>query len=140
MKLYNCLLILVQSIIAFSPKVHMNARMAMASEVHSRISKRTSLVIGGNLAVDSKSGIGAATAVLSHQISPVSQVELMSTIGLQSLIGIQTSRWNDGLCLYIFSPLNSLQLLTCVFPLFLGNCQFILMQLWALPCLLEMVQ
>ncbi|PIN07579.1 Molecular chaperone (DnaJ superfamily) [Handroanthus impetiginosus] len=66
--------------------------MAMASEVQSQISKHTSLVIGGNLAVNADSGGGAATAILRHHISPVSTVEFMGSIGLQSLIGMQTSR------------------------------------------------
>lgn len=64
----------------------------MASEVQSQISKRSSLAIGGNLAVNANAGGGAATAVLRHEISPVSSLELMGSIGLQSLIGIQTSR------------------------------------------------
>ncbi|KAL1556277.1 Chaperone protein dnaJ 13 [Salvia divinorum] len=66
--------------------------MAMATEVQSQISKRTSLDIGGNLAVNERSGGGAATAILRHQVSPVSSVELMGSMGLQSLVGIQTSR------------------------------------------------
>ncbi|CAA0841850.1 Chaperone protein dnaJ 13 [Striga hermonthica] len=66
--------------------------MAMASQVQSQISKRTSLAIGGNLAVNSDSGVGAATVVLGHQISPVSSAEFMGSIGLQSLIGLQTTR------------------------------------------------
>ncbi|XP_047937924.1 chaperone protein dnaJ 13 [Salvia hispanica] len=66
--------------------------MAMATEVQSQISKRTSLDIGGNLAVNERSGGGAATAVLRHQVSSVSSVELMGSMGLQSLVGIQTSR------------------------------------------------
>ncbi|XP_051137416.1 chaperone protein dnaJ 13 isoform X2 [Andrographis paniculata] len=66
--------------------------MAMASEVESQISKRNSLSIGGNLAVNETAGGGAAVAVLRHQISPVSSLELMGSIGLQSLLGVQTSR------------------------------------------------
>lgn len=66
--------------------------MAMATEVQSQISKRTSLAIGGNLAVSPEAGGGAATAILRHHASPVSSVELMGSIGLQSLIGVQTSR------------------------------------------------
>ncbi|GER49569.1 chaperone protein dnaJ [Striga asiatica] len=66
--------------------------MAMASQVQSQISKRNSLAIGGNLAVNSDSGMGAATIVLGHQISPVSSAEFMGSIGLQSLIGLQTTR------------------------------------------------
>ncbi|XP_057773542.1 chaperone protein dnaJ 13 isoform X2 [Salvia miltiorrhiza] len=66
--------------------------MAMATEVQSQISKRTSLDIGGNLAVNENSGGGAATAILRHHVSQVSSVELMGSIGLQSLVGIQISR------------------------------------------------
>lgn len=66
----------------------------MATEVQSQISKRTSLHIGGNLAVNENSGGGAATAILRHHVSPVSTVELMGSIGLQSLVGIQTSRYD----------------------------------------------
>lgn len=66
--------------------------MAMATEVQSQISKRTSLAIGGNLAVNAEAGGGAATAILRHHVSPVSSVELMGSIGLQSLVGVQTSR------------------------------------------------
>ncbi|KAH6777394.1 DNAJ heat shock N-terminal domain-containing protein [Perilla frutescens var. frutescens] len=66
--------------------------MAMATEVQSQISKRTSLAIGGNLAVNEVSGGGAATAILRHHVSPVSSIELVGSIGLQSLVGVQTSR------------------------------------------------
>ncbi|XP_073141063.1 chaperone protein dnaJ 13 [Henckelia pumila] len=66
--------------------------MAMASEVQSQISKSNSISIGGNLAVKGYSGVGGATAVFRHQLSPVSSVELMGSLGLQSLLGIQTSR------------------------------------------------
>lgn len=64
----------------------------MANEVQSEISEHTSLSIGGNLGVDANSDGGAATAILRHHISQVSSVEFMGSIGLQSLIGIQTSR------------------------------------------------
>lgn len=64
----------------------------MATEVQSQLSKRTSLAIGGNLAVSAEAGGGAATAILRHHVSPVSSVELVGSIGLQSLIGVQTSR------------------------------------------------
>ncbi|KAK4422890.1 Chaperone protein dnaJ 13 [Sesamum alatum] len=66
--------------------------MAMASEVQSQISKRTSLAIGGNLAVNADSGGGVATVILRHHVSQVSSVEFLGSIGLQSLIGVQTSR------------------------------------------------
>ncbi|KAL3829885.1 hypothetical protein ACJIZ3_018687 [Penstemon smallii] len=66
--------------------------MSMASEVQSPLSKNDYLSIGGNLAVNANSGGGGASAVFRHQISPASSVEVMGTIGLQSLIGVQTSR------------------------------------------------
>ncbi|EPS72191.1 hypothetical protein M569_02566, partial [Genlisea aurea] len=66
--------------------------MEMANEVQSQISKNSALVIGGNLAVNPKAGGGMASAVFRHQHSPVSSVEFMGSIGLQSLIGVQTSR------------------------------------------------
>ncbi|KAL3619399.1 Chaperone protein dnaJ 13 [Castilleja foliolosa] len=66
--------------------------MAMASEVQSQLSKRTSLAIGGTLAANVNSGGGAATAIVRHSISPFFSVELMGSIGLQSLIALQTSR------------------------------------------------
>ncbi|KAK4483605.1 hypothetical protein RD792_010804 [Penstemon davidsonii] len=66
--------------------------MAMSSEVQSPLSKNDYLSIGGNLAVNANSGGGGASAVFRHQISPASSVEVMGTMGLQSLIGVQTSR------------------------------------------------
>ncbi|MQL99557.1 hypothetical protein Taro_032282 [Colocasia esculenta] len=67
-------------------------RMAMSSEVQSQLSKRNTIAIGGNLAVTGNSGTGAASALLRHQLSPVSTIEFMATAGLRALIGVQTSR------------------------------------------------
>lgn len=67
--------------------------MAMTSEIQSRMSKQTIATIGGNLAVDGHEGGGAASAVLSHQISEVSSIEFMASAGLRALLGVQTSRW-----------------------------------------------
>ncbi|XP_072987607.1 chaperone protein dnaJ 13 isoform X1 [Typha latifolia] len=66
--------------------------MAMSSEVRSQISKRDTVAAVGNLIVNGKSGTGAATAFLRHQISPVSSMEFMATAGLRALVGFQTSR------------------------------------------------
>ncbi|KAL2547428.1 Chaperone protein dnaJ 13 [Forsythia ovata] len=66
--------------------------MAMASEVHSKISKHNAISLGGNLAVNGNSGGGAASVVLRHQISSDSSVEFMGSLGLRALIGVQTSR------------------------------------------------
>ncbi|XP_074317433.1 chaperone protein dnaJ 13-like [Silene latifolia] len=66
--------------------------MSMASEAQSQLSKGLNIALGGNLAVIGNSGGGNATAVLSHQISPVASIEYMASAGLRSLIGIQTTR------------------------------------------------
>ncbi|KAG8092208.1 hypothetical protein GUJ93_ZPchr0012g20392 [Zizania palustris] len=66
--------------------------MGMSSEVQLPVSKRNTVVVGGNLIVNGKSGTGAATTVLRHQLSSVSSVEFMATAGLRSLVGVQTFR------------------------------------------------
>lgn len=87
--------------------VHVNGRMAMASEVQSQMSERIAVAIGGNLAVTGNSGRGAASAVLKHQISPVASIEYMASAGLQSIIGIQTTRYLTCIpfffCIFILS-------------------------------------
>lgn len=66
--------------------------MAMASEVHSQISKRNAIAIGGNLEVSGNSGGSAATFVLRHQISSVSSIEVVASAGLHALVGVQITR------------------------------------------------
>ncbi|KAK7406253.1 hypothetical protein VNO78_07876 [Psophocarpus tetragonolobus] len=66
--------------------------MAMTSEIQSRLSKRNAVTIGGNLAVNGDEGGGAATAVFRHQLSEVSSLEFVASTGLQSLIGMHTTR------------------------------------------------
>ncbi|ESQ52194.1 hypothetical protein EUTSA_v10016484mg [Eutrema salsugineum] len=66
--------------------------MVMASQVQSQLSKDDALAIGGNLEANEKSGGGIATAILRRQLSPVSSIEFVASTGLQSLIGIQTTR------------------------------------------------
>ncbi|EOA29204.1 hypothetical protein CARUB_v10025478mg [Capsella rubella] len=66
--------------------------MVMASQVQSQLSKDDAIAIGGNLAANEKSGGGIATAILRRQLSPVSSIEFVASTGLQSLIGMQTTR------------------------------------------------
>ncbi|CAA7403585.1 unnamed protein product [Spirodela intermedia] len=66
--------------------------MAMSSDVQSQLSKRNTVAMGGNLAVTGNSGTAAASALLRHQLSSVSTLEIMATAGLRALIGVQTSR------------------------------------------------
>ncbi|XP_025888196.1 chaperone protein dnaJ 13 isoform X3 [Solanum lycopersicum] len=66
--------------------------MAMASEVQSQISKNNAVAIGGNLAVNGNAGGGAASVVFRHQMSSVSSIEFMGSMGLRALVGVQTTR------------------------------------------------
>ncbi|XP_010509572.1 PREDICTED: chaperone protein dnaJ 13-like [Camelina sativa] len=66
--------------------------MVMASQVQSQLSKDDAIAIGGNLAANEKSGGGIASAILRRQLSPVSSIEFVASTGLQSLIGMQTTR------------------------------------------------
>ncbi|KAL6175796.1 hypothetical protein ACLB2K_052435 [Fragaria x ananassa] len=66
--------------------------MAMTSSVQSQISKHNTLSIGGNVVVNGNSGGGGATLVFGHQLSPVSSIEFVGSTGLNSLLGVQTSR------------------------------------------------
>lgn len=66
--------------------------MAMTSEYQSKISKRNTLALGGNLAVAENSGGRAGSAVLKHDFSSVASAEFMITFGLQSLVGMQTTQ------------------------------------------------
>lgn len=72
--------------------MRLDCRMAMTSDFQSRISKRNTLALGGNLAVTEKSGGRAASAVLRHEISSASSAEFMVTLGLQMVAGVQTTR------------------------------------------------
>jgi len=67
--------------------------MAMSSEVQSQLSKSNTVAIGGNLAVTGNSGTGSVSALLRHQISPVSSIEFMAAAGLKALVGVQTTRY-----------------------------------------------
>ncbi|XP_057816315.1 chaperone protein dnaJ 13 isoform X2 [Cryptomeria japonica] len=66
--------------------------MAMSSEVQSHMSRKDTIVLGGNLAVSGDSGGGAATAMLRHQTSSASSMEVVATAGLRSVLGFNTSR------------------------------------------------
>ncbi|KAJ0259740.1 Chaperone protein dnaJ 13 [Hirschfeldia incana] len=66
--------------------------MVMASQVQSQLSKDDAIAIAGNLAADQRSGGGIGTAILRRQLSPVSSIEFVASTGLQSLIGMQTTR------------------------------------------------
>ncbi|KAI4364852.1 hypothetical protein MLD38_020889 [Melastoma candidum] len=66
--------------------------MEMASQFESRVSKNDTLALGGNLAVNETSGGRAASAVYRHQFSSAATAEIMVSVGLQALIGVQTTR------------------------------------------------
>lgn len=106
----------------------------MASEVQSQISKRSGIALGGNLAVDGKSGGGIASIVFRHQISSASSVEFMGSVGLRALIGFQTSRYESSFLLY-FSSLTFYLVWIHLF-LLLSSVSYpsTLLLLWVLPC------
>lgn len=66
--------------------------MGMSSQIELPVSKLNTVTVGGNLVVNGAAGTGAATAVLRHQLSSVSSIDFMATVGLRSLIGVQTFR------------------------------------------------
>ena len=69
--------------------------MAMSSEVHSQLSKRNTIAIGGYLEVQENIGGSTASVVLRHQLSFVS-----------SCLGLCIRRDRVGLDLLFFSKLN----------------------------------
>lgn len=85
----NLICLVLSKLIVF---IFLIFRMAMASEVHSQLSKRNAIAIGGNLEVSGNSGGSAATVVLRHQISSVSSIEVMGSVGLRALVGVQITR------------------------------------------------
>lgn len=66
--------------------------MASTTEVQAHISKKHSLVLGGNVVFRRGMGGGALSAVFRHHTSPESNVEFLAMVGLRSLLSLQTSR------------------------------------------------
>ncbi|CAM6011466.1 unnamed protein product [Sphagnum balticum] len=72
-----------------SPRIH---GMAMSTEIQARISKKDTIVLGGNMALRQGQGGGSVTVVLRQQLSPISSVEVLAMVGLCSILSFQTSR------------------------------------------------
>lgn len=66
--------------------------MTSSTEVQTRISKRNSLVLGGNIAFRQQRGGGALSAHFRHQISSEADLEILAIIGMRPLLSVQTSR------------------------------------------------
>lgn len=66
--------------------------MAMSTQVQAQVSKRDTVVLGGNMALRRGLGGGSVTMVLRRQLSPISSVELLAIVGLRSILSLQTSR------------------------------------------------
>ena len=66
--------------------------MAMSTQIQAQVSKRDTVVLGGNMALRRGMGGGSVTVVLRRQISPISSVELLAMVGLRSILSFQTSR------------------------------------------------
>ncbi|CAI0503186.1 unnamed protein product [Linum tenue] len=67
--------------------------MAMSSQVNTTLSKHTNLAMGGNLEVNNHGAGTAASTVLRHQLSSAQSIEFLAQVGLQSVIGVQTTRY-----------------------------------------------
>lgn len=66
--------------------------MAMSTQVQVQISKKDTVFLGGNMALQKGLGGGSATVLVKRQISPISAIDLLSMVGLRSLLSLQTSR------------------------------------------------
>ncbi|KAJ4837165.1 Chaperone protein dnaJ 13 [Turnera subulata] len=66
--------------------------MAMTSQVTSQLSKRTTVAMGGSLEVSDNAGGASASAVVRHQVSPASYLEVVATTGLRAVIAVQATR------------------------------------------------
>ncbi|CAK9883200.1 unnamed protein product [Sphagnum jensenii] len=66
--------------------------MAMSTEVQAQVSKKDTIVLGGNMALRRGLGGGSVTLVLRRQLSPVSSVEVLAMVGFRSILSFQTSR------------------------------------------------
>jgi hypothetical protein len=67
--------------------------MAMSTQVQAQVSKRDTVVLGGNMALRRGLGGGSVTMVLRRQLSPISTVEVLAMVGLRSILSLQTSRY-----------------------------------------------
>jgi DnaJ family protein C protein 11 len=65
----------------------------MSTQVQAQVSKRDTVVLGGNMALRRGLGGGSVTMVLRRQLSPISSVELLAIVGLRSILSLQTSRY-----------------------------------------------
>ncbi|MCO5599085.1 hypothetical protein L7F22_053185 [Adiantum nelumboides] len=66
--------------------------MTSATELEAHISKKSSLVLGGNISIGQQLGGGTLSALFRHHISSDASVEIVAMAGLRSLVSIQTSR------------------------------------------------
>ncbi|CAM6104551.1 unnamed protein product [Calypogeia fissa] len=66
--------------------------MAMATQVQAQVSKKNTVVLGGNMALRRGMGGGTVTMVLRRQSSPVSSIEVLGMVGIRSILSLQTSR------------------------------------------------
>ncbi|BBN15877.1 DnaJ homolog subfamily C member 11 [Marchantia polymorpha subsp. ruderalis] len=66
--------------------------MAMATQVQAQVSKKNTVVLGGNMALRRGMGGGTVTCVLRRQTSPVSSIEVLGMVGIRSILSLQTSR------------------------------------------------
>jgi DnaJ family protein C protein 11 len=66
--------------------------MAMSTQVQAKVSKNDTIVLGGNMALRRGLGGGSVTMILRRQVSPISSIEVVTMVGLRSILSVQTSR------------------------------------------------
>ncbi|MCO5574546.1 hypothetical protein L7F22_028333 [Adiantum nelumboides] len=67
--------------------------MTSATELEAHISKKSSLVLGGNISIGQQLGGGTLSALFRHHISSDANVEIVAMAGLRSLAVIFTCNW-----------------------------------------------
>lgn len=65
----------------------------MSTQVQAKVSKKDTIVLGGNMALRRGLGGGSITMVLRRQLSPISTIEIVTMVGLRSLLSLQASRY-----------------------------------------------
>jgi DnaJ family protein C protein 11 len=67
--------------------------MTSNTEFQSQLSKKSSLILGGEIAFREQMGGGTVSGLFRHQISAEADVEVLAMVGLRSILTVQTSRY-----------------------------------------------
>ncbi|XP_024541454.1 chaperone protein dnaJ 13 [Selaginella moellendorffii] len=66
--------------------------MGMTTQIQAQISKKDTVLAGGNMFLRRNMGGGSMTGVLRHQYCPATSLEFMATLGLRSVLNWQITR------------------------------------------------